>query len=517
MSKQLGLSKSDDGITDLAGYINSYGLLNKNGAADKDKSNAETTQVPKILTNNPAFQNTSYYIANLKPTNKSSQISKEYGHVQYLSFYMGNQNMFNEEIKQDYAIKVEPIYNADKLNDHIILRGRARDGFNNDVPGGGFADNDQQTNNTVIWMGGYQNMSDGDENTGSTDDRSGNCNKQYVRAKYHNEINIRELQKITVDLEIPGLNTGLLRGDKIPVMYYEQHDKNTVANKVYSDFAETKEVPFLNMLYSGWFVITSLKFVYQPSERKAHANNYRTIVRVSRKEWVPPENIMPISEEQQADVQQHQQSGDSAWSKPPTDFSNPASYGGTTSADTTSGGSGSYGSSGPSGRTSNDPVTPNAGNIAPSNDPKDLIGRKGPFTTGIYSNNPLNLRKGVNWDGLKADQGYPSNGFAKFENIHYGYRAAFLNMKTQFNRGRRTYKDMISVWAPPTENDTTGYYNKVCSSLGVSPNDEIDFNDRDKMSKFAFAMSGVENGQNELNKNGITVSDAAKGYEMAFG
>ena len=60
--------------------------------------------------------------------------------------------------------------------------------------------------------------------------------------------------------------------------------------------------------------------------------------------------------------------------------------------------------------------------------------------------------------------------------------------------GCRTIADFINRWAPPVENNTSGYISRVCREMQVPSTYVPDVNDRATMCAFAAAMSRVENG-----------------------
>lgn len=118
---------------------------------------------------------------------------------------------------------------------------------------------------------------------------------------------------------------------------------------------------------------------------------------------------------------------------------------------------------------------------------------------GIRNNNPLNIRKGSQWQGMSKEQNDPS--FVQFDSMQYGIRAAFKLMRNHISgfggtRPRRnTISKLISVWAPPTENATTKYIDFVCQSIGLQASDILDENNAAQMIKIARAMAFVECGQ----------------------
>lgn len=94
-------------------------------------------------------------------------------------------------------------------------------------------------------------------------------------------------------------------------------------------------------------------------------------------------------------------------------------------------------------------------------------------TRGLRLNNPGNLRRtSDNWQGLAATQSDPE--FFEFIAPEYGIRAmARTLLNYQQNYGLNTVRQLITRWAPPTENPTDSYVSAVASRLGVSPDATI--------------------------------------------
>lgn len=118
---------------------------------------------------------------------------------------------------------------------------------------------------------------------------------------------------------------------------------------------------------------------------------------------------------------------------------------------------------------------------------------------GIRNNNPLNIRKGSEWQGMSKEQSDPS--FVQFISMQFGIRAAFKLMINHISGfkdtrpPRNTISKLISVWAPPSENATTKYIDFVCQAAGLQASDIIDHKDATLMCKIARAMAFVECGQ----------------------
>lgn len=85
---------------------------------------------------------------------------------------------------------------------------------------------------------------------------------------------------------------------------------------------------------------------------------------------------------------------------------------------------------------------------------------------GFRNNNPLNIRKGSNWKGLSSVQ--RDKSFCVFTSMCYGIRAGiYLLLKYYKKYGLHTIYDIISRWAPESENYTTLYCMYVAKLLRI--------------------------------------------------
>ena len=113
---------------------------------------------------------------------------------------------------------------------------------------------------------------------------------------------------------------------------------------------------------------------------------------------------------------------------------------------------------------------------------------------GFRNNNWLNIRiSNNNWQGKRANN--TDGEFEQFETPELGIRAATRNIRTYGKRGLQTVNDIISTWAPASENNTASYIQNVASRMGVDPNQTLDLNDTDTMVKLISAMTISENGR----------------------
>lgn len=127
---------------------------------------------------------------------------------------------------------------------------------------------------------------------------------------------------------------------------------------------------------------------------------------------------------------------------------------------------------------------------------------------GIRNNNPLNIRIGNTWLGERPNPTDPA--FEEFVTMEYGLRAAFLILRRYIRRYKKnTISSIVSTWAPASENNTLKYIDRVAQMTHLSPDEPIDYYDRDTMCKLVAAMAQVECGQP------IDEAKVIKAYDMA--
>ena len=96
------------------------------------------------------------------------------------------------------------------------------------------------------------------------------------------------------------------------------------------------------------------------------------------------------------------------------------------------------------------------------------------MTRGELNCNPLNIRRvaGTTWEGQRAEQ--TDNAFVQFRTIEFGLRAAFVLLHTYATKYHANcIRDIISRWAPPSENDTRAYIRSVCALTGFGGREKL--------------------------------------------
>ena len=130
------------------------------------------------------------------------------------------------------------------------------------------------------------------------------------------------------------------------------------------------------------------------------------------------------------------------------------------------------------------------------------------MSRGLRNNNFGNIRITKDkWQGLREEQTDPE--FFQFKSPKWGYRALIRTLQNyRLKWGCKTISDFINRWAPPVENNTSGYISRVCKEMQV-PNSYVpDINDKATMCAFAAAISQVENGVPAV------MADVEKGWEL---
>lgn len=114
---------------------------------------------------------------------------------------------------------------------------------------------------------------------------------------------------------------------------------------------------------------------------------------------------------------------------------------------------------------------------------------------GIRNNNPGNIRHGQNWQGLNPDGRNIDPAFCVFKSPVFAIRAlAKVLMNYKKIHGLNTVRQIISRYAPPSENQTTAYIQSVAKQLGVYPDTVIDIEERGVLTVFIKAVIRMENG-----------------------
>jgi hypothetical protein len=130
-------------------------------------------------------------------------------------------------------------------------------------------------------------------------------------------------------------------------------------------------------------------------------------------------------------------------------------------------------------------------------------------TRGERNNNPGNIRRGANWQGLAPDQ--PDAAFCTFIDARWGIRALAKIMLTYRDKGLHTVQTIINRWAPPTENNTAAYVAAVAADIGVDADHPLDAGKYADLYPLVCAIIHHENGRNVYMRQTIDAGLALAG------
>lgn len=110
---------------------------------------------------------------------------------------------------------------------------------------------------------------------------------------------------------------------------------------------------------------------------------------------------------------------------------------------------------------------------------------------GIRNNNPGNLRSDISWAFMT---GGDPGGFAIFDDSVHGLRALAKDLQTKITKdGLTTIRQIISKYAPTSENNTAAYIASVSNDTGIGPDDQLTA-DPDTLAMLIRAIVNHENG-----------------------
>ena len=125
----------------------------------------------------------------------------------------------------------------------------------------------------------------------------------------------------------------------------------------------------------------------------------------------------------------------------------------------------------------------------------------------MRNNNPLNIRRvvGTSWKGEIVSP-IEDKQFVQFTSLTYGLRAAFCILRTYRNKHHAVcIEDIITRWAPPTENDTHKYILDVCKLTGFGGKERLTENNWPQLVK---AMARIESGMK------LTEEQIRQGFQL---
>lgn len=96
------------------------------------------------------------------------------------------------------------------------------------------------------------------------------------------------------------------------------------------------------------------------------------------------------------------------------------------------------------------------------------------MTRGIRNNNPGNIRRtGTTWQGEVPASEADDPEFEQFVSPEYGIRAMRRILGSYAGRGVDTLREIITTWAPPSENPTDELIAKAAERTGLDPDTRV--------------------------------------------
>ena len=137
------------------------------------------------------------------------------------------------------------------------------------------------------------------------------------------------------------------------------------------------------------------------------------------------------------------------------------------------------------------------------------------LSRGIRNNNPGNLRiSGSRWQGKIPTSQNTDGAFEQFIDMPSGIRALAKTLRTYYHtHGLRSVRQIVSRWAPPSENPTAKYVEYVAKRAGVSPDQPININDPALLTNITAGIIQFENG---AAASTISPADLSEGVSRAL-
>lgn len=112
---------------------------------------------------------------------------------------------------------------------------------------------------------------------------------------------------------------------------------------------------------------------------------------------------------------------------------------------------------------------------------------------GLRNNNPGNIRKTtIKWPGKVSNP--LDTAFESFDTMSNGVRAALRNAHTHWNRGKNSIAALVTIWAPPFENNTSAYVAAVSKAAGIPSGKQFAWGNNETTAKIMLAIFQHENG-----------------------
>jgi len=126
-----------------------------------------------------------------------------------------------------------------------------------------------------------------------------NTHEHYKFAKILNETGMSELNKITIEVVLYGLNLTVVKNMQIPVVIINETDSAEIKKAIYntqenSKYAELyKKYGFIiDTNYTGKYIIKDISYIYNPFDKKS--NIFMTKLTLAKSDWKPSPQLMDL-------------------------------------------------------------------------------------------------------------------------------------------------------------------------------------------------------------------------------
>jgi hypothetical protein len=199
----------------------------------------KTEAVPLVLTNFAGSNITPFFINGYTLTSRAGNNSNSMGYVTNIGFY--------DDIDQKVDPKEKYVkYNIESLTTDVVSTGIM-------LQKGRVRSSDYKEETRSEWLGVLNRFSDG----------SG-VHQNYLHSKFQNLININDVTKITLEVEISTYYPGIIRGQVIPVSIYVTKSGNRQQNvgQVPNNKPNNTSTPTLDSFLSGNYVVMGMEVTW---------------------------------------------------------------------------------------------------------------------------------------------------------------------------------------------------------------------------------------------------------------
>lgn len=285
----LGYEGFDQGI-DITKFVNHFNTDYIDGKKIKDNS---LDLVPKIFSNINTVPTaiSPFNVRSYKVVNQTQSITKQIGMISKTTFNLNNPGLGNDSNSID--LEAALAYNRDKIAaGYYLLAGPGENlSYQQADNGSDYGTEHTKTKSEKI----QDTFSDDDQavilSTGSNASASGNVSKTFGMAEEHNKINNLQLQKQYILLTLDGVNLGIVKGEKVPVVLLDHGSLNEFLNVGALD--KGGMINYLDPVACGWFMIDGIRWVFnQKNTDTIKFNKWQTIVKIVRREWCTPVEVI---------------------------------------------------------------------------------------------------------------------------------------------------------------------------------------------------------------------------------